>query len=140
EERSKVEKLGERVMQLERALVAQTTEAEILTRRVQELEARLADQMRVIAEREFESTQLRDRIATGQKTEADLRAELTSSEARNRSAGENLRGEKALLEDQLKHSQEELAKAQNEIAAMKREAEQSWAAEREENALLRERI
>ena len=54
DERSKVEQLGERVGQLERALIAQTTEAEILGRRVQELEGRMAEQMKVLAQREFE--------------------------------------------------------------------------------------
>jgi chorismate mutase len=45
-----------------------------------------------------------------------------------------------LIEDQLVQSKAERAKLQLEIAAMKREAEQTWAAERVENALLRERI
>ena len=45
EERGKVENLGDRVIgQLERQLVAQTTEAEILGRRVQDMEVRLAEQ------------------------------------------------------------------------------------------------
>ncbi len=47
---------------------------------------------------------------------------------------------KSLVEDQLRQSQEERAKLQREIAAMKREAESSWASERMENAVLRERI
>ena len=41
EERGKVENLGRRVSELEQALVAQTTEAEILGRRAQDLENRL---------------------------------------------------------------------------------------------------
>ena len=44
EARGKVEKLSDRVMELERALVAQTTEAEVLGRRVQELETRMVEQ------------------------------------------------------------------------------------------------
>jgi chromosome segregation ATPase len=140
EERAKVEKLGDRVTQLERALVAQTTEAEVLGRRVAELEIRLADQMRVLSEREFECSQLHDKIAANQKTETDLRAELATAANRGRSATENLVKEKALIEDQLAQSKAERAKLQQEIASMKREAEQTWAAERVENALLRERI
>ena len=62
DERGKVDKLGERVGELERALVAQTTEAEILIRRVQEIEARLAEQTRHSGEREFECSQLRDKL------------------------------------------------------------------------------
>ncbi len=140
EERGKVEKLGDRVGQLERALVAQTTEAEILSRRVEELEGRMAEQMQLLSERDLEISQLRDRLTAAQKTEADLRAELASGEARGRSTAQGLTGEKKLLEEQLARAKEEEQKLHSEIAAMKREAEQTWAAERVENALLRERI
>ncbi len=140
DERTRVEALGERVTELERALVAQTTEAEILGRRVHELEARLAEQMRVLAEREFECTQLRDKVSGLQKTETDLRAEIAATERRHAGATENLKSEKSAVEEQLGQSRDEAVKLQNQIAAMKREAEQTWAAERVENALLRERI
>ena len=140
DERGKVDQLGERVGQLERALIAQTTEAEILGRRVQELEARLAEQMKVLAEREFERNQLLDKLAAVQQTETDLRAEIASSEGRHRAATENLKKETAQFADQLARAHDDVARAQNEVAAMKREAEQTWAAERVENALLRERI
>lgn len=140
DERSKVEKLGDRVMQLERALVAQTTETEVLGRRAHELEARLADQMRVLSEREVECSQLRDALAAAKKTEADLRAELAASATRNRTATETLTKEKTLVQDQLAQAHAERMRLQQEIAAMKREAEQTWQAERVENALLRERI
>jgi len=140
EERGKVEKLSDRVMQLERALVAQSTEAEVLGRRVQELEVRAADQMRVLSEREFECSQLREVIAAAKKTEGDLRAEIATAATRSRAATDTLTKEKRLVEDQIAQVNQERVKLQNEIAAMKREAEQSWAAERVENALLRERI
>jgi chromosome segregation ATPase len=140
EERAKGDKLSDRVMQLERALVAQTTEAEVLGRRVQETDSRLADQMRVLTNREMENSQLREKLVAAQKTEADLRAELTAAASRTRSATDSLAKEKALIEDQLAQSKVERSKLQGEIATMKREAEQTWAAERIENALLRERI
>jgi chromosome segregation ATPase len=140
EERGKVEKLSDRVIELERALVAQTTEAEVLGRRVQELEARLGDQMRVLSDREFECSQLRETITAAKKTEGDLRAEIATAATRSRAAADILTKEKRLVEDQLAQTSQERVKLQNEIAAMKREAEESWAAERVENALLRERI
>ncbi len=116
--------LGNRVAELERQLVAQTTEAEILGRRVQELVARLDEQGRFLAEREYVvATACAAKPTAAQKTEADLRAELAEAENRQRAATEALATEKALLEDQLKQSQEERAKLQREIAAMKREAE-----------------
>jgi chromosome segregation ATPase len=140
EERSKVEKLGDRVAQLERALMAQTTEAEILSRRVQELEARLFDQMRLLAERERECGDLRDKVKMARTTETDLRAEIAAATTRGRNATENLKSEKTQVESQLTQSRDEQIKLQSEISAMKREAEQNWASERVENALLRERI
>jgi hypothetical protein len=139
-ERAKVEQLGDRVGQLERALLAQTTEAEILGRRVQELEGRLQDQMRVIAERDFEVSQLRDKIAAASQTETDLRAEIAATETRHHDATENLRLEKIQAAGQLTQAQEAQEQAQNDLAALKREAEENWKAERVENALLRERI
>ena len=140
EARTKVEQLGGRVSKLERALIAQTTEAEILGRRVQELETRLAEQMRVLAEREFECAQLRDKLAAAQKTEASLRAEIAATETRHESATQNLKSEKGVVANQLAQAHDERSKLNNQIAAMKREAEESWKAERVENALLRERI
>ncbi len=140
QERGKVEKLGERVSELERALLAQTTEAEVLGRRAQELDTRLSEQMKVLAEREFELTQLRDKIAAAEKTEADLRKEIAGAQDRLRDTTAGLRQEKSQMEEQLKQAQEERRQLQVEIAGMKREAEESWAAERSENALLRERI
>jgi len=140
EERSKVEKLSERVMQLERALVVQTTEAEVLGRRVQELEGRVNEQTQALSEREGEISRLMDTIAAGRKTESDLRTELSGAAERSRSLSEGLIKEKSLIEDQLAQSKAERSKLQQDIASMKRDAEQTWASERVENALLRERI
>jgi chromosome segregation ATPase len=140
EARGRVEKLSDRVMELERALVAQTTEAEVLSRRVQELEARMIEQGKSLSEREFEISRLNETLAASHKTEIDLRAELSNAASRGRATTEGLEKEKLLIEDQLAQSKAERSKLQQEISAMKREAEQTWAAERVENALLRERI
>src|SRR6476469_9589532 len=48
--RGKLDNLAARTDELERQLVMQTTEAEVLSRRVQELEARLGEQGRLLAE------------------------------------------------------------------------------------------
>jgi chromosome segregation ATPase len=120
--------------------VAQTTEAEVLGRRVQEVEARMSDQVKVLSEREIEIASLREKITEGQKIEADLRAELSGAAGRSKAATEGLVKEKSLMEDQLNQARADRNKLQQEIASMKREAEQTWAAERVENALLRERI
>ncbi len=140
EERGKVENLGNRVAQLERQLVAQTTEAEILSRRVQDLEGRLTEQGRLLLERDYEANRLRSELDTARKAEADVRGELASSEGRHRESADTIRTEKIRLETELAQVREERAKLQQEIASMKREAEAAWASERVENALLRERI
>jgi chromosome segregation ATPase len=139
-ERSQVEKLAERVGQLERQLAVQTTEAEILGRRVAELETRLAEQARMLSERERERDQLRFDIEAARRTENDLRQELAGVDRRHGAAADALASEKASLEAQLDRAREERGKLQREVATMKRDAGASWAAERVENALLRERI
>jgi chromosome segregation ATPase len=140
DERAKADKLGDRVAELERALVAQTTEAEILARRLQEMETRQTEQMQVITQREFENNQLREIIIASQKTEADLRGALETAAVGGRSAVDHMAAEKSVVENRLAVAIAEQERLQNEIANMKREAEQSWASERVENAMLRERI
>ncbi|MCX7311074.1 MAG: hypothetical protein NTV56_04960 [Alphaproteobacteria bacterium] len=140
EARSKVEKLSDRVMELERALMAQTTEAEVLGRRVVELETRMAEQGKTLSDRELEVARLTETLNASRKAEVDLRTELSGAANRSRAASEGLEKEKLLIEDQLPQSKAERAKLHQEIGGMKRDAEQTWAAERVENALLRERI
>ena len=140
EARGKVEKLSDRVTELERALMAQSTEAEVLGKRVQELETRTGEQTKLLSEREFEISRLNEALTGSHKTEIDLRTEISGATNRSRSLTEGLVKEKALMEDQLAQSKAERTKLQQEIGSMKREAEQTWAAERVENALLRERI
>jgi chromosome segregation ATPase len=140
QERGKAAILSERVAELERQLVAQTSEAEGLARRVQEVEQRLADQGRLLAEREHERDQLRAAVALATQKEAELRAELAARDDRLSAATATLRNEKALVDKHLERAQEENIKLRAEIATMKRDAEGAWEAERMESALLRERI
>jgi chromosome segregation ATPase len=140
QERGRATNLGDRAAELERQLVAQTHEAESLARRVQEVEQRLADQGRLLAEREYERDQLRATIALATQKETELRAELAARDDRIGAATATLRNEKALVEKQLERTREENSQLRAEIAAMKRDAEGAWEAERMESALLRERI
>ena len=137
---AKSEGLTTRVTELERQVIAQTTEAEVLGRRVQELLARLDEQGRSLTEREQSTDSFRNEATSAQKTVADLRAELAEAENRRRASTETLTTERAALEAQLKQSQAERDKLQNELVAMKREVESAWQTERMENAVLRERI
>ncbi len=138
--RGKLGSLEQRTTELERQLVVQTAEAEVLSRRVQELEVRLGDQGRMLAEREFQIDRLRGELETARNTESDLRRELNATGSRDSSTVDKFRADIAELEAQLAAAIEERSRLQREIGIMKREAETSWAAERVENALLRERI
>jgi chromosome segregation ATPase len=140
EERGRAEQLGTHVGQLDRQLIAQMTESEVLGRRVEELTARLDEQGRFLADREFVSGRLRNEAAGAQKIGSEVRAALAEAENRHRVATEAIRAEKASIAAQLEQSQDERVKLQREIAAMKHDAENSGANERVENALLRERI
>jgi chromosome segregation ATPase len=140
EARGKLGELAARTGELERQLAAQTTEAELLGRRVQELEMRLGDQSRLLAEREFEIGQLRSDLETASKIRTGLGDETDHAGGGSSGAADRLRADISQLEAQLAAALEERAKLQREIVTMKRDAETTWAAERVENALLRERI
>jgi chromosome segregation ATPase len=140
EARGKLGGLGERTTDLERQLLLQTTEAEVMHKRAAELEGKLGDQGKALAERDYQIDRLRNEAEAARQTEADLRNELASAGGRSSIASDKFRSDIKQLEAQLAGALEERAKLQRELATMKREAEQSWAAERVENALLRERI
>jgi chromosome segregation ATPase len=140
EARSKLGSLGERTTDLERQLLLQTTETEVMHKRVQELESKLGDQGKALAERDYQIDRLRNEAEAARQTEADLRNEIASTSGRSSIASDKVRSDIKQLEAQLAVALEERAKLQRELATMKRDAEQSWAAERVENALLRERI
>ena len=140
ETRGKLGELAARTGELERQLAAQTTEAELLGRRVQELEMRLGDQSRLLAEREFEIGQLRSDLETASKIRTGMGDETNHAGGGSSGAADRLRADISQLEAQLAAALEERAKLQREIVTMKHDAETTWAAERVENALLRERI
>jgi chromosome segregation ATPase len=140
EERGKVENLGRRVAELEHALVAQTTEAEMLGRRAHDLETRLTEQSRLLTESDFELKQLRGEMDTARKTESDLRTAIVELDGRANSLSQKLRAENTQLTAELERIKDERDRLARDLAGMKREAEEAWASERVENALLRERI
>jgi chromosome segregation ATPase len=138
--RSQVESLGQRVTDLDRQLILQVKEAEMLSSRVNELEGRLAAQGKLLAERDYENGQLRKANEAAERAAKELREELSQSHQGNRPALDQLRTEKAAVEEQLRLARDERTKLQRDINAIQQQAENSWATERMENALLRERI
>src|ERR1700731_363706 len=139
--RSRVENLSQRVTDLDRQLIVQVKEAEMLGNRVNDLETRLGTQGKLLAERDFENNQLRQTGEAAERTIKELRGEIaTLSEGGRSPALEKLKTEKAAVEEQLRIARDERGKLQRDINAIQQQAESSWATERMENALLRERI
>jgi chromosome segregation ATPase len=137
--RGRVENLSQRVTDLDRQLIIQVKEAEMLGNRVTDLEGRLATQGKILAEREFENNQLKQASEVAERTIKELREELAAGGGKS-TVVEKLRQEKAAAEEQLRVARDERAKLQRDINAIQQQAESSWATERMENALLRERI
>jgi chromosome segregation ATPase len=141
EARERVENLSHRVTDLDRQLMLQVKEAEMLNGRISDLENRLAAQGKLLAEREYENKQMREATEAASRTEKELRDEIAAlNSGKSSPALEKLRNEKLALEDQLGIARDERARAQRDLSAMQQQAESSWATERMENALLRERI
>ena len=140
EARSRVENLSQRVTDLDRQLIVQVKEAEMLGSRVNDLEARLAMQGKLLAEREYENNQLRQANENTDRAARELREEIAAANGGKSPIVEKLRSEKAAVEEQLRVARDERAKLQRDINAIQQQAESSWATERMENALLRERI
>ncbi|WP_431201474.1 hypothetical protein ACQ86E_20165 [Bradyrhizobium betae] len=141
EARGRVENLSQRVTELDRQLMLQVKEAEMLSSRVADLEGRLATQGKLLAERDYENNQLRQAGENAERTIKDLRVEIAGlSGGKSSAAAETLRAEKTALEEQLRTARDERAKLQRDLNAIQQQAESSWATERMENALLRERI
>ncbi|WP_027516039.1 hypothetical protein [Bradyrhizobium sp. WSM1417] len=139
--RGRVENLSQRVTDLDRQLMLQVKEAEMLSGRVGDLEGRLATQGKLLAERDYENNQLRQANESSERTIKELRVEIAAlSGGKSSAAMESIRAEKAALEEQLRTARDERAKLQRDINAIQQQAESSWATERMENALLRERI
>ncbi len=140
EARARVESLSQRVNDLDRQLIMQVKEAELLGNRVNDLETRLSTQGKLLAERDYEVNQLRQAREAAERTIKELREELELTSSGSWPALERLKSEKAAVEEQLRIARDERAKLQRDISAMQAQAESSWATERMENALLRERI
>ena len=84
EARGKLDAIAARTGELERQLVVPTTEAELQGRRVQDLEMRLGNQDRLLAEREFEIGRLRGDLEAARKTKSDLHSAVEECSALQR--------------------------------------------------------
>ena len=127
EERGKFENFHHRVAELVQQVVAQTAEDKILARRAQDdRENRLVEQSRLLNERELELKHLRGEIGIARKAEADLRVAIIELDGRA-NAG-TLEAEKAKLQAALDRANGERVRLAHELANMKRQAKEAWAA------------
>lgn len=141
EARGRVENLSQRVTDLDRQLMAQVREAEQFGNRATDLEHQLSQQTKQLAERDFENSQLRQNAAAAEQIAQDLRVEIAAmAGGKNAPVIEKLRAEKTAVEAELAAARDERAKLQRDLNAIHQQAENAWATERMENALLRERI
>jgi len=140
EARARVENLSQRVTDLDRQLIIQVKEAEMLGNRVGDLENRLTAQGKLLAERDYENNALRQLNEAADRTIGELRQEIAGLSVGQSPVIDRLRAEKAAAEEALRLARDERAKLQRELNAIQQQAESSWATERMENALLRERI
>src|SRR6202023_1540673 len=78
---------------------------------------------------------------TARTTASELLGEIAAFSGGGRSKKiEKLRNEKAAVDEQLRIARQRRANLQRDLNAIQQQAESSWATERMENALLRERI
>ncbi|MGO4714701.1 hypothetical protein [Bradyrhizobium sp. 2TAF24] len=113
-----------------RDLAEARSRAEGLHQRVGELETQLTAHARDVET-------LNGRIAALEQENQQLRQQAGTAVS---ATPEAWRTEKTALETQLKGAGEDKARLQRELAALQQQTETSWATERMENALLRERI
>jgi predicted HTH domain antitoxin len=137
--RGRTEDLSQRVTDLDGQLIARAKEVELLSGRINDLEARLAEQGRLLAERDHENSQLREASEIAEHTVNELREELNRRNSGQWPVLETLKTE-AAVEEQLRIARDERVKPQGDINAIGQPPENSWSTEQTENALLRERI
>ncbi|MET0967916.1 MAG: hypothetical protein ABWY18_01835 [Tardiphaga sp.] len=141
EARSRVENLSQRVTDLDRQLTAQVREAEQFGTRAARLENELSQQTKMLAERDFENSQLLQASAAAEQIAQDLRVQIAAmAGGKNAPVVERLRSEKAAVEAELAAAREEHVRLQRDLTTAHQQAGNDWATERTENALLRERI
>jgi chromosome segregation ATPase len=140
EERETIDTLNRRVADTDRLLAESRNVVENLSRNVANLESEGRRQAEFIAERERELAGMRAEAARYREETLASRRDAESAARSFNSTIDSLKAEKSMLEGALAQLREDRNRLQQEVAAYKHQAETAWAAERVENALLRERI
>ena len=151
DERGKADTLTRRVAEMEDRTAEGRQQAEALSRNIASLEAEARRQAELAAQRETEVTgrlaqreaqliESRREIEVKQAEAAALHREIESASRSYSATIEALKAEKSLNEGALAQVREDRDRLQQEVATLKQQAESTWASERVESALLRERI
>jgi predicted nucleic acid-binding Zn-ribbon protein len=151
EEREKITTLTRNVAEVEGRLAAARDDAESLSRTIAGLEADARRQAELAAERERELAALiaqreadlataHEELGSAREKMNTTRREMDGSTRSFTATVEQLKADKAALETALGQLRAERDRLQKEVAGLKHDAENAWASERVENALLRERI
>ena len=138
--RGKLGGLESRTADLERQLMMQANEAEYLDKRVRNWKPGSATRAAYWPSATTRSSGCGARTKPRARSKAICAANWPMPAAAATVRRQRYKSEIAQLEAQLADAVEERTRLQAEIATIKREAESTWAAERVENALLRERI
>lgn len=134
-----VENLSQRIVKIDGQLIDKTRDVERLGGRVRELEAELAAQTTALAERNAKNSELRRAKTAAERTNSELRDEISSLTGGKSPLIDGLRNEMLAAERALRAAHDERAKLQRDINVLQRQAE-SGTVEQMENALLREHI
>jgi chromosome segregation ATPase len=151
DEREKVAALTRNISEVEGRLAAARDDAESLSRTIAGLEADGRRQTEQAAERERELTALiaqreadlataHEELGSAREKMNTSRREMDGSTRSFTATVEQLKADKTALETALGQLRAERDRLQKEVGALKHDAENAWASERVENALLRERI
>jgi len=135
--KTQIEALNVRIADYERDIKAAQARHE---KERTELNTRLTDRDRLLAERETDNERLKIKLENARRTGFQLREEITASTTQSKETIRSLTSERDTLQQELGIAISERSKLQLELDAMKREVETVWAAEGVENSLLRERI
>ena len=139
-ERGRVENLGRRVAELEQQLVAQTRKRRSSAGGRTILKAALASNRGCSTKVNLSSSICVRNCKPRERSKAICALPLSKSRVARNSATQNLKTENTQLQAALAHAKDERDRFARDLGAMKRETEETWASERVENALLRERI
>jgi chromosome segregation ATPase len=140
DEREKVDSQTQRLTEMENRLGESKTHAEGLSRTIANLEEEARRQSELAAERELALANVRVELENSRSETLAMQRDVDMAARSYTSTIEQLKSEKTMQEGAMSQLRDDRDRLQQEVVALKQEAEMAWSNERVENALLRERI